>query len=166
MHLPGAGKYDVFIISPAGRPFKTKAELRTYLEKEEQDWTIHLFCLQKKGFCLYKNEERQANVVIDPWLLFLFFPNQILYLSLFLSLSIKTQPTARRFFGRFNRHLFPSNVLISVVFRISRCFLGIRTFLSKIGGYKPRFFCLLFFVTLKQEEVGHMLLRSLNVELT
>jgi hypothetical protein len=37
MHLPGAGKYDVFIISPAGRPFKTKAELRTYLEKEEQD---------------------------------------------------------------------------------------------------------------------------------
>ncbi len=54
MHLPGAGKYDVFIISPAGRPFKTKAELRTYLEKEEQDWTIHLFCLQKFDFASIK----------------------------------------------------------------------------------------------------------------
>ncbi len=66
MHLPGAGKYDVFIISPAGRPFKTKAELRTYLEKEEQDWTPRLFLLTKIWFCLYKNEERQANFVIDP----------------------------------------------------------------------------------------------------
>ncbi len=77
MHLPGAGKYDVFIISPAGRPFKTKAELRNYLEKEEQDWTLRLFSY-KNLICLYKNEERQEIVVIDPWLLFLYFQNQIL----------------------------------------------------------------------------------------
>jgi hypothetical protein len=43
MHVPGAGKYDVIIISPAGRSFKTKAELRTYLEKEAGKSSLAIF---------------------------------------------------------------------------------------------------------------------------
>jgi hypothetical protein len=62
------------------------------------------FCLQKFDFVSTKtNNGKQMSLVA-----FHYFPNQKLpYCSLFLSLSIKTESTARRIFGRFNEKFFP-----------------------------------------------------------